>query len=168
MSDDSRRKFRTQNIKWQARLQGVELASFRSRAAAFVIDSLLISAILLVPSLWSNTISLGSGQSLALTLEFGSLLSVGVAVLYFGFATYLGKGATVGKRVLGIRVVSLVHNHLSLWHCIERSLGYAASSLEAGFGFLQYFTHPNRQTVHDRIAETIVIASPSGKRKSAT
>jgi uncharacterized RDD family membrane protein YckC len=58
--------------------------------------------------------------------------------------------------VLGIRVVSLVHHEISLWQSIERALGYAASSLEAGFGFLQYFTHPNCQTIHDRIAETIV------------
>jgi uncharacterized RDD family membrane protein YckC len=36
-------------------------------------------------------------------------------------------------------------------------LGYGASTLELGFGFIQYFIHPNRQTVHDRIAETIVI-----------
>jgi uncharacterized RDD family membrane protein YckC len=49
---------------------------------------------------------------------------------------------------------------LSLWHCIERALGYAASALEAGFGFAQFFLHPNRQTVHDRIAETIVVADP--------
>jgi hypothetical protein len=36
-------------------------------------------------------------------------------------------------------------------------LGYYASSLEFGFGFLQYFIDYNRRTVHDRIAETIVI-----------
>jgi len=35
---------------------------------------------------------------------------------------------------------------------------FTSPSLEAGFGFLQYFTHPNRQTVHDRIAETIVVS----------
>jgi hypothetical protein len=34
------------------------------------------------------------------------------------------------------------------------------SASEAGFGFAQYFIHPNRQTVHDRIAETIVVACP--------
>jgi uncharacterized RDD family membrane protein YckC len=44
-----------------------------------------------------------------------------------------------------------------LWHAIERALGYGASALELGFGFLQYFIHPNKQTVHDRIAETIVV-----------
>jgi hypothetical protein len=56
-----------------------------------------------------------------------------------------------------IRVLSLAHDHLTLWHSIERSLGYAASTLEGGFGFLQYFIHPNCQTVHDRIAETVVV-----------
>jgi uncharacterized RDD family membrane protein YckC len=44
-----------------------------------------------------------------------------------------------------------------MWHSVERALGYGASALEAGFGFLQYFIHPNRRTVHDRIAETIVV-----------
>jgi len=29
--------------------------------------------------------------------------------------------------------------------------------LEAGFGFMQYFTNPNHCCVHDRIAETIVV-----------
>ena len=39
----------------------------------------------------------------------------------------------------------------------KRALGYGASALEFGFGFIQYFIHPNRRTVHDRIAETIVV-----------
>ena len=80
-----------------------------------------------------------------------------MVALYFGLGTWLGHGQTPGKRLLRIRVVSLTHGHLSLWHAVERSLGYAASVLEGGFGFLQYYIHPNRQTVHDRIAETIVV-----------
>jgi uncharacterized RDD family membrane protein YckC len=58
---------------------------------------------------------------------------------------------------LKIRAVSLLHQRLSLWHSIERALGYLASSLEAFFGFFQYFIDPNHRTVHDRIAETIVV-----------
>jgi uncharacterized RDD family membrane protein YckC len=46
---------------------------------------------------------------------------------------------------------------MTIWHSFERALGYGASVLEFGFGFIQYFIHPNRRTVHDRIAETIVI-----------
>ncbi len=84
--------------------------------------------------------------------------ALAIVVLYFGTLTYFGHGQTPGKRLLRIRVVSLVHDHITLWQSIERALGYGASALELGFGFLQYFIHPNAQTVHDRIAETIVIS----------
>ena len=39
------------------------------------------------------------------------------------------EGATPGKRLFGIRVVSLFHEHISPWHSIERALGYSASAL---------------------------------------
>jgi uncharacterized RDD family membrane protein YckC len=151
--------FKTQNIEWQARLQGVQLASFTSRAAAFLVDASIIALLLLLPSIWAHLRAPAHG-ALQLTLELEGLGSIAVAVAYVGLSTYLGKGSSVGKRLLGIRVVSLVHDHMSLWHCVERALGYAASFVEAGFGFLQYFIHPNHQTVHDRIAETIVITRP--------
>jgi uncharacterized RDD family membrane protein YckC len=155
----SSKTFRTQNIEWQAKLQGVQLASFRARASAFLIDALLVVLLLALPGAWTMLQGPRTGP-MTLSFEFGGLASVALAVSYFGLTTYLGKGRTVGKYLVGIRVVSLVHSHMSLWHSIERALGYAASSLEAGFGFVQFFTHPNGQTVHDRIAETIVIVSP--------
>jgi len=46
---------------------------------------------------------------------------------------------------------------MGLWQSFERALAYGASFLELGFGFVQFFMHRNRQTVHDRIAETIVV-----------
>ena len=45
-----------------------------------------------------------------------------------------------------------------MWDSIERALGYGASALEAFFGFFQYFIYPTHRTVHDRIAETIVVS----------
>ena len=161
-------RFRTQNIEWQARLQGVELASFRARAFAFLIDAFIIFLVLLVPSNWSNLTTHAPGGPLTLSFEFGGLASIVLAVAYFGLSTFIGRGATLGKHILGIRVVSVVHSHMSLWRCIERTLGYSVSFLEAGFGFLQYFTHANHQTVHDRIAETIVVVSRAAHGKAAT
>jgi uncharacterized RDD family membrane protein YckC len=160
------RTFRTQNIKWQAHLQGVPLASFQRRAFAFLVDAAIIALAIALPTVWTTLREPRDGP-LTLAFEFGGLASVALAVGYFGVSTWLGKGCTIGKRLLGIRVVSLVHSHMSLWHCIERALGYAASFLEAGFGFIQYFMHPNCQTVHDRIAETIVVAAPRRSRQSA-
>jgi uncharacterized RDD family membrane protein YckC len=78
-------------------------------------------------------------------------------ILYFGVLLWRGKGQTPGKRVMKIRVMSIVHRHLSFWHCVERALGYGAAALEAGFGFVQFFIHPYRRCAQDRLAETIVV-----------
>jgi uncharacterized RDD family membrane protein YckC len=163
-------------------LHGRELASFVRRAAAFVFD-LALGAVLLFLLMLSLVFVSGRGRpQIGFTIErghasehgaptvqepgpnrivhvafFNNVYSVVWWVLYFGLATYVGNGRTPGKRLLRIRVMSLVHERMSLWHSFERALGYGASLLEFGFGFAQYFIHPNRRTVHDRIAETIVV-----------
>ncbi|MEY2685935.1 MAG: hypothetical protein RL375_133 [Pseudomonadota bacterium] len=161
MQQQSSTTYQTQNMAWQAKLQGVRLAEFRPRALAFAIDLAIVGLLMAVPALWSTSQQIEAGGEFSLSLDFDGLLGLAVFVAYFSLATFVGKGATVGKKLLGIQVISVVHDHLSLWHCVERALGYAASSLEAGFGFVQFFLHPNRQTVHDRIAETIVIRRPT-------
>lgn len=149
--------FQALTVERQASLQGVVLATFRARAAAFIIDSAILAAVLMAPSLWRQ-LAAPVDERFRLSFEFGGLTSVVIAIAYFALSTYLSNGYTLGKWVLRIRVVSLHHERISLWHAVERALGYAASFLEAGFGFLQYFIHPNHQTVHDRIAETVVVA----------
>jgi len=86
-------------------------------------------------------------------------------VIYFTISFYFWNGKTIGKYFLRIKVLSLYHDHLGLWHCIERSLGYFASALEFGFGYIQAFWNPNRMTLHDKIGETIVIELPAKKHK---
>jgi uncharacterized RDD family membrane protein YckC len=145
-------------------LAGQELASFTSRAVAFFIDfviagALFIAGIVVFFKLANRYTSLGANNK-HINIElnfFENWYSIVYLVLFFGLSVYLGNGRTIGKRIMGIRVVSLVHHRVGLWHSIERALGYGASALEFGFGFVQYFIHPNRRTVHDRMAETIVI-----------
>lgn len=158
-------------------LHGRRLASFSRRVAAFLVD-LAVGFILLlaltIATAWAldervvfhlgglriEVFEVARAGHRALDVHltfFESLLGIAWWVLYFGLSTYFGRGQTIGKRLLRIRVISLVHERLGLWHAVERSLGYGASALEFGFGFLQYFVHPNRRTVHDRIAETIVV-----------
>lgn len=152
-------------------LHGAGLASFKSRAIAFAIDFLLGGILFMLPFVLLALMAGGGrlrfrvgtpAHDGTINLNFfGNWISVLWWVVYFGFATYFGNGRTPGKRLMRIRVVSLVEERLSLWHSIERALGYGASALEFGFGFMQYFVHRNRRTVHDRIAETIVVAEPA-------
>ena len=80
-----------------------------------------------------------------------------IPIFYFGILLWKGRGRTPGKRIMKIRVVSLVHRHITFWHAVERALGYGAAALELGFGFLQFFIHPYRRCAQDRLAETIVV-----------
>jgi uncharacterized RDD family membrane protein YckC len=152
-------------------LEGVPLATFGRRAAALTIDFFLVGVLFLAVSVglpmlairW-GLLTISDDVNLRFTF-FGNWYSVIVLVAYFTLATWLGHGQTVGKRLCRIRVVSLVHDHLTLWHAFERALGYGASALEAGFGFFQYFIRPDRRTVHDRIAETIVVEERKAELK---
>jgi len=87
------------------------------------------------------------------------------SIVYFGVLVKLMNGQTPGKYFMKARIVSLTEREIGWWQSIERALGYGASLLEGGFGFVQFFMTRNQQCVHDRIAETIVIDErPTAKR----
>jgi uncharacterized RDD family membrane protein YckC len=155
----------------QQALQGIELAPFIPRAAAFLVD-MVIAGVLFVSGkgLVESVLLKRRGtpeSSLTFSLH-GEWTDTLWLIVYFGLSFYLGKGQTIGKRLFRIRVISLTHERISLWHSVERALGYVASTLEGGFGFVQFFIHPNRQTVHDRIAETIVARDARPKKHPTT
>ena len=152
-------------------LEGLRLASFRARGCAILLD-LLIAAALTTLALFAyfghgqysiGVSTGGSGSSISLKIngvELGWMQYVfefGIPVLYWGLLTYFFNGRTPGKWVAGIRVASTSHDRIRFWQSIERALGYSVSALELGLGFIQYFYSTNRQTSHDRLAETVVI-----------
>ena len=140
--DRSPRLYNAHETERMRELDGAELASFTSRAIAFLIDfaiagALFLGLLVLFFKLANRYTSLGrNNQHLNIELNFfENWYSIVYLVLFFGLSIYLGNGRTLGKRIMGIRVVSLVHHKMSLWHSIERALGYGASALEFGFGF---------------------------------
>jgi uncharacterized RDD family membrane protein YckC len=141
-------------------LAGVPLAEFWQRSAAFAIDLLIILAICIpVEIAWQYLTLKHAHQPPKIRMKFNprELEDLVWLVFYSGLSVWWTNGLTVGKRLLRIRVVSLKYQKITLWQAVERALGYGASSLEGGFGFIQFFIHHNRCCVHDRIAETIVI-----------
>lgn len=148
-------------------LSGVPLASFRQRAWALLIDLCVIGILRLLLGLHGHKGEDDGPLTLAKLLveaahKVEELLEFTV---YFAIALKLGKGQTIGKWLMKARVVSLTHSEVGWWQSTERALGYGASLLEGGFGFVQFFMNRNQQTVHDRIAETIVVDErPTARR----
>jgi uncharacterized RDD family membrane protein YckC len=146
-------------------LEGLKLAPFGRRLLAFGFDFFFTAALFTCLAIGGAKLAamahlLRDGAKVDLQFDFHHWYSLLSLVVYFGLATYLGNGQTLGKRLARIRVVSTLHPKLAFWHSLERALGYGASALELGFGFLQYFIAENRQTAHDRLAGTIVISEP--------
>lgn len=77
--------------------------------------------------------------------------------LYFTAFTSLWKGQTPGKRLLGVRVLRLDGKPMGLWASFERFGGYAAGLVTGLLGFAQVFWDRNRQAIHDKISETVVV-----------
>ena len=136
-------------------LEGLELADFTRRFFAFFIDLFVlivtlytIGTILDYFGLINFSLKIGISNEKVINsipvidnnahIDVPEYLKIIfkllIPVLYFGLITCFTNGYTLGKRIFS-RIVSTYHKHLTLWHSIERSLGYYASSLEFGFGF---------------------------------
>jgi len=151
-------------------LAGLPLAGFGERAAAFVIDFLIVLAVYVPVELLKQYLAWKDPRHpvhIVLGFSLHELEDLVYLVVYCGLCLWLNNGQTLGKRLLRIRVLSLRSEKLTLWQSVERSLGYGASALEAGFGFVQFFINRNRRCVHDRIAETIVVKEPRRKAAAA-
>jgi len=84
-------------------------------------------------------------------------LGFGWGALYLTITHALWKGTSVGKKIFRIRVVMIDLRPLNLWLSFERVGGYAAGLATGLLGFAQIFWDPNRQAIHDKVSETIVI-----------
>lgn len=84
-------------------------------------------------------------------------LGVGWFALYFTALVALFRGQTLGKWLVGIRVIRLDGRPMSWWIAFERFGGYAASLFTGLLGFLQILWDRNRQGIHDKVVETVVI-----------
>jgi hypothetical protein len=98
-------------------------------------------------------------KSLSDLLGFG----FGWGAVYFATFTTLMRGQTPGKKLLGIRVIRLDGEALTGWMSFERFGGYAASAATGLLGFAQILWDRNRQALHDKVAETVVIRVVNGE-----
>ncbi len=91
----------------------------------------------------------------------------GVAAFYFAFLHAGRKGATLGKRLLRIRVVRLDGHRLTLPESLERFVGYLHIPGSLGLNLVDLWHDPNRRLPHDRVAHTAVLRVRAAGAKAA-
>jgi hypothetical protein len=91
----------------------------------------------------------------------------GLAALYFAFFHAGRKGATLGKRLLGLRVVRLDGHRLTLPESFERFVGYLHIPGSLGFNLVDLWHDRNRRLPHDRVAHTAVLRLRGAAAKTA-
>jgi len=84
-------------------------------------------------------------------------LIFGWGTVYLTLFLALWQGRTPGKKAMGLRVVRLNGEPLGLYMSLERAGGYMAGLATGLLGFAQVWWDPNRQAIHDKITETVVI-----------
>jgi len=82
---------------------------------------------------------------------------IGVAYLVLGWGI---GGQTVGKRLVGIRVVCADGRRPSLLLGVKRFVGYVVACIPFHLGLLPVLWHPRRQGWHDSIAGSVRLAAP--------
>ena len=90
-------------------------------------------------------------------LELITLLCVlGFSIVYYtGFWT--ADGQTIGKGVLGLKVVGTDGSQLSTGKALLRYIGYIVNAIVLSIGFVWAAFDHRRQGWHDKIAGTLVV-----------
>ena len=133
-----------------------DYAGFWQRAAAFVIDAMIVTAIvapLMVLGFGVHRVSLNPAEH-----SWDLLAPLVIAAAVIGFWRYCG--ATPGKVALGVRIVDAATGQPpTVLRLLLRFVGYFVSAFPLYLGFLWIAVDRRKQGWHDKIARTIVINS---------
>jgi uncharacterized RDD family membrane protein YckC len=118
----------------------MKYGSFLSRFVAFIIDVLIISVPIFL--IQNN--------------DFRTIFSLVVGTLYIVWMN--GKyGATVGKMVMGLRIVKENGKKIDYSDALVREISSYLSTAIIFLGYLWMLGDSKKQTWHDKIAKTVVI-----------
>ncbi|MFM8650181.1 MAG: RDD family protein [Actinomycetota bacterium] len=138
-----------------------QLATLGRRALAQVVDGFVVGIPLFLLTLaWGGDLTDANNDNLvALTA-----LWLGVN-LFYNTAMIATRGATIGKRMVRIKVVNRIDGSAVSWsYAAVRALIPAVAGLIPAIGFalniavyIRAFFHPYRQGLHDAAAGTVVV-----------
>lgn len=136
--------------------EGMSLAPIKKRAAAFFIDEMLLSLLLIIALSDSFFEAKTVEEMIILTNKF-VLEYMAMKVFYQAFFV-MQYGATLGKLIMKIRVVEIKTLQTpNVIVALNRSIVRVVSEMLFYLGFLWGVMDPARQTWHDKSAKTLVV-----------
>lgn len=158
------KEFFTKNLRGKRVYQPymVQYAGFWWRFLAYLIDSMISACVFFPLGVILGVAIVASGEDptsppmIAARLGLNGL-SVLVAWLYFALCESSSWQATIGKRVLGLRVTDLGGNRISFAKATGRHFGKILSFIILGIGFIIIAFSDQKQGLHDTMAGTLVL-----------
>jgi len=134
----------------------ISIASKSARLKAFVIDDVLITILTFI-ILWQPMSSVnGDIEKMVLVINGAFWQIVVLKFLYQTFFIWY-YGATIGKILTKTRVVDENFQRVGLNTSVIRSIVRVVSENIFYLGFIMAYFTPYRQTLHDKLAKTLVI-----------
>lgn len=141
------------NNKFLERDYAHAYASFGLRAFAFIVDMLVIGAIY---KILINVLGIDLDYEIY-GIEMAEILRWIVTILYFVIISLVTKGQSLGKMIVGIRVVSLTSDKLDLGQILIREIaGRFIQNTIMILYLLPIFT-PKNQSLIDFFVDTAVV-----------
>ena len=146
-----------------------QIADFGSRLGAILIDSIILTVIIFAfIGIFVGLVFVATDQGTQDPAP-GVIIS-GVLLYFFGpsilVITYQAlwesssKQGTPGKLLVGLQVVTTGGNKLSFWNAVGRNAGRILSGIMM-IGYLMALFTDRKQTLHDMMADTLVIYKPA-------
>ncbi len=146
-------------------------AGFISRLLAFIIDIAALTFIVLVFNLSMSIVLNFFNIDVPSLLQSGKTLSIAVAIflifinvittislwLFYFIGSWVVVGQTIGKGIMGLRVVAHDGNLITVKYAFIRYIGYWLSAIPFFLGYLWVLVDDDRHAWHDKLAQTNVI-----------
>ncbi|WP_316791958.1 RDD family protein [Pedobacter frigoris] len=131
-------------------------ASFDQRLLASAIDYFLLTLGYILLVLLGFVFV--EDKAARMAMAFGGLPLVPMAkFIYSSMAEASSQQATIGKKLLNIKVTDLGGNQISVANSFGRNLAKIISTAPFFFGYLYSFLNKKQQCFHDMIADTLVV-----------
>lgn len=130
---------------------------FWRRFAALFLDGIILGVVNWLVSSVTGINTLNTTAAAAAANPMALLVSLGISIVYWVvLQSYMGQ--TLGKKVMGIKVVDSAGNKPSMiTFALREILGKLISSIILGIGYLMVIWDGKKQALHDKIASTYVV-----------